>query len=221
MGDDGDTEYTFIARPFASLLSGEAVTVRGPGLINYFTDLAGNSNTSISASTGLTVDNIRPTSTITASSTDVGNATNLLIEWSEDVTGFDSVDDIAVTATLGVSNLEQPDSSSVSTINSTVRALAQKFTTGPVGDTYPLSDVQLKFNFAPNSSDDFTATIRTVGEDGHPATTTHTLTNPSNLTDTVTEANEMRTFTALTRPCLLYTSPSPRDRTRSRMPSSA
>ena len=32
---------------------------------------------------------------------------------------------------------------------------------------------------------------------------------------------EMRKLEELTRPCLLYTSPSPRDRQKSRMPSSA
>ena len=32
---------------------------------------------------------------------------------------------------------------------------------------------------------------------------------------------QARVLLALARPCLLYTSPSPRDRTRSRMPSSA
>ena len=33
--------------------------------------------------------------------------------------------------------------------------------------------------------------------------------------------DEMRVLRIVTMPCLLYTSPSPRDRTRSRMPSSA
>ena len=38
---------------------------------------------------------------------------------------------------------------------------------------------------------------------------------------TVSEENEPRLRTVVFRGCLLYTSPSPRDRTRARMPSSA
>ena len=38
---------------------------------------------------------------------------------------------------------------------------------------------------------------------------------------TIVDANGGQVFTTQNSPCLLYTSPSPRDRTRSRMPSSA
>ena len=41
------------------------------------------------------------------------------------------------------------------------------------------------------------------------------------LMPTIDDINALRTHCGLAKACLLYTSPSPRDRTRSRMPSSA
>ena len=45
--------------------------------------------------------------------------------------------------------------------------------------------------------------------------------SPPNAIDVGIQCDEFSVVTMLTNPCLLYTSPSPRDRTRSRMPSSA
>ena len=45
--------------------------------------------------------------------------------------------------------------------------------------------------------------------------------NASIIGDVTLEKNSSIWFNAVLRGCLLYTSPSPRDRTRSRMPSSA
>ena len=52
---------------------------------------------------------------------------------------------------------------------------------------------------------------------------TYTLVIPRPLYDQLASAEVLKDDTCFRRynPCLLYTSPSPRDRTRSRMPSSA
>ena len=56
---------------------------------------------------------------------------------------------------------------------------------------------------------------------GSPSTSTTRVLDVANANGTKIYKGTNANFVGSVRPCLLYTSPSPRDRTRSRMPSSA
>ena len=75
-----------------------------------------------------------------------------------------------------------------------------------------------------SSSDDTTTTTTTTTTETTPAVTalsTELTANADVITNTFTSANDSVTATTATLGCLLYTSPSPRDTSSSRMPSSA
>ena len=129
---------------------------------------------------------------------------------------FSTDEDTAYSATLGLDDLLQNDSD----LDGDTLAVNTTPVSGPANGTLVLN-ANGTFTYTPNANFNGTDSFVYQVTDGNGGSTQATVNITVNsINDDPVAANDAFS-TGEDTACLLYTSPSPRDRTRSRMPSSA